>query len=392
MMNRRALNKLFFSWRRGLRFGVAGACLAIVVLGWIAPAAPACPFCTAVGPSLAERRERATAVALGEVLTSTEEARRYRLHRVLKGADTLSDPDVLDLPPEAGAVPGGLALLFAETVDDGTLTWTAIPAAEVAVGYFFAAPDLRVGASERLRFFARYLEHSDPLLADDAFREFSRAGLDDVASVADLLDFVRLRAWLADPAVAAERKGFYGLALGLATHAPTRQENLEFLREHIARPQSDFRAGFDGQLGGFLLLGGAEALDDITARLLANPRAAVGDVRHAMTALRFYRQYGREIPADRLAAALRHVLARPEFAEQAIADLARWEDWESLPAIGGLWGQPGYDTPETQRAIVGYLCVCPGEDAREVRDRIRRQEPQLVAEVEARLALDSDSD
>jgi hypothetical protein len=366
------------------------ACVGAVIA--VASPLAACPFCTVVGPTLSQRRDQADVVALGELLETGERGRVYRLHRALKGEDLLSAADTVALEPESGVKPGTLALLFAEkTTDPPGLSWTALAASEVAVGYFFAAPDLRRPAADRLRYFARHLEHADPLVAEDAFGEFGRASLDEVSAVADAFDSERLRAWLADPAVPQHRQGFYGLALGLATGPGERQANLEFLRRRVARADTDFRAGFDGQLGGYLLLDGEAALADLEQRFLANPQAAVGDVRHAMSALRSYQQYGREIPVPRLAAALRRVLARAEFAEQAIADLARWEDWDALDQVAGLWDRSGYEAPEIRRAIVGYLCVCPLDEARDARERIRREAPALVAQVEQRLSLESEA-
>jgi Asp-tRNA(Asn)/Glu-tRNA(Gln) amidotransferase A subunit family amidase len=120
------------------------------------------------------------------------------------------------------------------------------------------------------------------------------------------------------------------------------------------------------------LAAGEPGLELIEQRYLANLDSANGDARHAMTALRFYHQYGRDIPQARLAAAMRHLLARPALAADAIADLARWEDWGSLRQVAGLFGQPGYDDPTTRRAIVGYLLACPTTEAAAELARLRR--------------------
>ena len=44
-------------------------------------------------------------------------------------------------------------------------------------------------------------------------------------------------------------------------------------------------AGFDGLLGGYLLLTGPKGLELLDSRYFANPKAAIGDVEHAMRAL-----------------------------------------------------------------------------------------------------------
>ncbi len=196
-------------------------------------------------------------------------------------------------------------------------------------------------------------------MAEDAYLEYGHAPLEAVARTIELLPMDRVRAWVTDPNVPGERKGLYGLVLGLARDARARQENASLLRRLIVTPEDDFRSGFDGLLGGYLLLEGTAGLELIEARYLANPQAAQGDVRHAMTALRFYHEYGREIPQSRLCAAMRKLLSREEFAEAAITDLARWQDWDAIEQVEGLYRLGNDAPPGTRRAVVGYLLACP---------------------------------
>jgi hypothetical protein len=206
--------------------------------------------------------------------------------------------------------------------------------------------------------------------------------------MADQLPMDRLRAWVADEQVPQQRKGFYGLALGLARAPADRQLNRKVLERLIAAPAeearagSDFRSGFDGLLGGYLMLAGGEGLDELVARYFANPAAPVGDLRHALTALRFYHEYGREIPLKNQRAALRRALERPVIADQAIIDLARWTDWDALPAVVALYQQPEYQTTAMRRAIVGYLLACPLPEAPRELARLRAVDPQGVGGAE----------
>jgi hypothetical protein len=130
------------------------------------------------------------------------------------------------------------------------------------------------------------------------------------------------------------------------------------------------------------MLEGPRALELIDDRYLANPKAADGDVRHALAALRFYGEYGREIPAERVHVALRHLLARPEFAEAAVIDLARGRDWGAVDAIARLYSQPPYAQSAIRRSIVGYLLACPNAGAAEALKRLREADPKGVAEAE----------
>ena len=88
------------------------------------------------------------------------------------------------------------------------------------------------------------------------------------------------------------------------------------------------------------------------------------------------------MPPERLAQALRHVLARPEFAEAVVTDLARWQDWSAVDKIAGLYTQEAYAEPAVRRAIVGYLLACPEPAAAVQLKRLRGIDPQGVAAAE----------
>ncbi|HUY34179.1 MAG TPA: hypothetical protein VMV69_15635 [Pirellulales bacterium] len=362
----------------------------------VATPAAACPFCTAVRPSLTQRREAAAVAALGELTAVGKLALVFEVHQVQKGGERLAAGETIEIAvddaagPRAAAKPGTLVLLWANApgkpAGNAALEWSWEILTEVSYAYLARAPGLNVPVAKRLAYFAPFLEHREPLLADDAYLEFGHATYDEVAQVADKLSSGSLRAWLRDPNVPPERKGFYGLALGLPGDDDQRAANAAFLRNEILRPANDFRAGFDGLLGGYLMAAGAPALELIERNFLADPKAAEGDVRHAITALRFYHQYGHEIPDERLKRALRRLLGRPEFAAMVIVDLARWQDWEALRTVAGLFDKREFAEPATDRAIVGYLLAAPGEQGAEALAALRRRAPKRVADAEKALA------
>jgi hypothetical protein len=366
------------------------AACTVALLACGAHRSQACPFCTAIGPTLGQLRGQASVTALAEVEAQpTADRSTLRLHRVLTGAGRLEGKKTLDVALDVAAKPGRLLLIFGsgpESAAAGELAWHAVVVNETSYAYFARSPSLKTAASQRLRYFAPFLEHADALIAQDAYLEFGHAPFDEVARVAEILPLARMRGWLTDPKIPPDRKGFYGLALGIGGDAPLRRANAEFLQGLILAPEDDFRAGFDGILGGYLLLSGAKGLDLIEARYLANPRAADGDVRHALTAVRFYHEYGSDISAARLQSAVGGLLNRPEFAEAAITDLARWKDWSSVQAISGLYMQHAYVQPAIRRAIVGYLLACPVPAAAAALARLRETDPQGVAAAEQTLS------
>lgn len=361
----------------------------LVVLA-VSHAAMACPFCTVLKPTLAQLRESAAVVALAEVRASRADHRTdLRLHQVLRGAERLTSQETLAASLDLAARPGSLLLIFGKAEDAnplGPLAWHAVPVNETSYAYFVRDPALKTAHTERLRYFARFLEHADRLVAQDAYLEFGHAPFDDVARVAAILPMSRMRAWLVDPNVPQDRKGFYGLALGLATTTVQRQENAAFLLGLIVAPEDDFRAGFDGVLGGYLLASGELGLRLLETRYFTNRRAADGDVRHALTALRFYHEYGREVSARRLGKALRPLLDRPEFAAAAITDLARWGDWDLIARVEEIYARPDYQQPAIRRAVVGYLLACPQAEAAAALVRLRKLDASGVAAAEMELA------
>lgn len=368
---------------------------ALVLL--LAATAAACPFCTAVKPSIAERIEQGAQAALVEVAGTTESETRFVVRQPLTtndkgiGAKTVggkrATDQTLTIPTRdlSGACRAGQLALLLATRDSTTerLSWEVLPLDEVAYAYVARAPSRRLPAVERLPYFARFLENANALVAEDAYLEFGAASFDQVAQVADRLPMASLRRWIADPRIPEARQGFYGLALGLAKTGADRQANRAVLQKRVDASADDFRAGFDGVLGGYLLLAGRAGLAHVEMTLLSNAKAPVGDVRHAMTALRFMHEFGAEvISAGDISRAMRKLLRRPELAAAAIVDLARWQDWAALPEVTALFGKDQYADATTSRAIVGYLSVCPLPQAAEALAQLRRADPERVREAE----------
>jgi hypothetical protein len=373
--------------------------LALPILGrlFVCEAATACPFCTALKPTLAQQRDLAAVAVLAEAEPAQQGRRSFRLLQALAGGELLKSKDSLELPSKsfdeslAAAKTGSLVMLLARRQADGELRWLEISLNETSFAYIARAPSSRQPARKRLPYFLPFLEHPDPLLAEDAHLEFGHARFDEVAELADRLPQASFRKWLLDERVPEEHKGFYGMALGLAPEGKLRGENAEFLRKLIERPSSDFRAGFDGLLGGYLLAGGEEALKLIDRKYLADPEAPAGDVRHAMTALRFYHEYGRTIPPQQLAQSLAHLLVRRQFAAAAIVDLARWQAWEETEAVAQLGRSQEMEDRPTRRSVISFMLLSPTPLARREATRLRGLYPEEAAAAEKQLNLGGDA-
>ncbi len=357
-----------------------------LLVGWPAPSAAACPFCGAVGRSLADRRDTADVTAIGEAAgpAARDEAGRvvqsFVLRQAIRGGVAR---DAVVAAQVAGGV-AGTAVLFG-----GDDAWEAVPADEALIAHVAAAPAVTEPAARRLGWFAARLEHPDPAIATDAFTEFGLAAFADVRAAAGAFAPEKLRAWIDEPAIDQRRRGFYGLALGIvAAGEPdraVRARHVTALRAAIDRPASDLRAGFDGLLAGLVVAEGEAGLDALESRGLLEAATRAGDARHALTVLRFAGEnLAATLPRERVAAATARLLANPAVAADAAIDLARYGDWSVVDRVAGLWDTLGRDDPLVRRAVAGYLAACPLPVAGKHLGRLRAADPDRL-----RAALES---
>ncbi|MCE9631751.1 MAG: hypothetical protein K8S94_13685 [Planctomycetia bacterium] len=356
----------------------------LTIAAWLGMAATfACPFCGVVGRSLAERRDTADMVAVGESAASAARdpdgllVQRFTMAVVLRGA---GDPAAGMLPARVPSAIEGTALLFG-TRHDATVSWEAIAADEALIGHVAAAPAVEEPAASRLRWFASRLEHPNPAIAADAFTEFGLAPFAAVREAADALDPVRLAAWVREPNLDQSRRGFFGLALGIVADrtadAAVRRRCLDALHAAVVAPANDLRAGFDGILAGVLVAEGGAGLERLRSRGLFAADTRPGDARHALAALRFaWESLAERVPRQLVATATADLLVNPAVAADCAIDLARYGRWEDCDRVAMLWDSLGADDPLVRRAVAGYLAACPLTAARGHRDRLAATSPE----------------
>lgn len=352
----------------------------------------ACPFCGVVGQSLAERRDEAAIVAVGEAAGAAATdangimEQPFDVRQVLRGTGVDVGTGIVG---RVSAPVVGSAVLFGTRGDAGWHRWAAIAADETLLGYVVAAPAWADSSPDRLRWYARWLEHPDRAIAEDAFAEFGLASFAAVRAASDAFDPEWLRRWVSEPGIDPKRRGFYGLALGLVAaetgDSAVRLASLAALQAAVEAPASDFRAGFDGLLGGLFVAVGADAIGRCERLGLFASTARPADQKHLLAALRFaWEELAMEIPREQIAAATARLLASPVVAADATIDLARYQAWDHVATVAALWESLGNDDPLVRRAVAGYLTACPRSDAREWLDRIREQDPaRLTAALDA---------
>ncbi len=259
-------------------------------------------------------------------------------------------------------------------------------------------------------------------LANDAIQEFAHADLNDVREILHAMNFGSLRSWLVDENVRPEHKGFYAMVLGLGCAEQKRmneqkqitakkpsgsgdspataqakeprqivsekeqQLNRELLQKLLTAGGTDFRAGYDGIVAGYLLANGDDGITAIAA-MLKNPKTPVGDVLHAAKSLRFYHDECPEELREKTSQAVTILLRLAAMCTKCDdRSAARWKNWSVLDEVIKL-----YDDQQTdigiQRSVVSYLKVCPLEKAATAPERLRKSDPTGVAKAEAWLKL-----
>lgn len=369
-------------------------CVLLLFAGWPIREALACPFCGPPQTRLSERLSKNDVTVIAEFVESTPGKNgfggntRFRTVERLRGPEgklTFLKGDAITLPRELNGVRGQRCLLFGRKEDE--VTWESpVPLSDEAERYLRKSPAADDPVEKRLEYFLEHLESKDAVVAMDSMAEFAVVPLSDVAAIAAKLPREKLRTWLSDKQTVPHRLGLYGMMLGLCGTT----EDAELLQSMIETPKSEFPLGLDGITFGYLLLTKSEGLNVIDRSKLQPMTTKSEVVSSIMAALRvMWTDGGERIPRERLRQSMRLCLNRPETAERAIADLARWEDWSLQDRLMSLYGAKDFDDSHTRKAIVSYLVIASKSKSAEVKlqarknlDKLRERDPAIVKDVE----------
>ena len=391
--------------------------LLIVVFVLSTSIAVACPLCLAPGKTLCEEVSEADVVVLAEF---TETIRKdpdaeatgvvYQLVEVLKGEWKSKR---IELNRYEFGRPGDLLMLTGNRIEDSksdpkaanpkatvkaatsSVEWLSPRAvSELAFRYVQQAPSTEVKGADRLKYFLKFLESSDPTIASDAYGEFAVAPYKQVVEIKELFPREKLRRWVIESqsktaAPVKARSGLYAMMLG---HCGD-ESDAKLLEGYLQHSDKEFPLGLDGIAAGYLLLKGEAGLQKIEEIYIKNRETSIVDLMVMRSALSFLWAYepGR-FSMPRLRAALRPMLDRPELTTDIIIDLARWEDWESQPKMIELLQNSNQEF--VRRNAMGFLVLSANsaskssspkphaKQAKEVVERYRRDEPKLVKEAE----------
>lgn len=343
-------------------------CALFLVLCWSnsLTALAACPFCPPSSPPLAEQVATSDvgilvkwARSIPNPQDATEIETEFQVVETFRQTDParkVASP--LRVPYLLEAKPGDLFVMLGNHREE-LIDWQLpIEVSEVSYGYLRQLPPLEKPPGERLPFFLKFLQYSDPLLANDAFAEFSRARYEDVVAIRERLSRETVRRWMRELAPTEQmRLGFYALLLGMCGNAA----DADYLAGEVLRPTpgDTVRLGLDGMMAGYVLLTGEAGLNRLIAAQLDTPDQPDGDVYAFVNTLRFLWQYAPDrAPREQVAAAMARLVDRPAFAEVAIVDLARWGHWDMTERILAQYGQPPFDDPAAKRQLIHFALAC----------------------------------
>lgn len=330
------------------------------LLGTLSASSLACPFCEAPDVTLTQQVQQADAAALVQWVAGKPLDREagfpgattYEVLDLLHDSSgTLEKGGRFDIVRYRAGKPGDLFLMLGSYTT--VIEWgSPIEVTETSFNYIRQAPTKEASAKDRLSYFVRFLEYSDRLIADDAYAEFAGAPYEDVAAVVDRFSREKLRQWITDDQVPVNRLGLYGLMLGLCGGP----DDAQLMEAKILQPSEGFRIGIDGIMTGYVLIAGEPGLALLEREKLADKSESFSEQMACAQMLRFLWTYGKDrfTPA-RLREAMRKLIDNPKIADLAVTDLARWEDWDSMPRLIELYGQPGYDPPHVRRKFIHFM-------------------------------------
>lgn len=359
----------------------------VAVAAFTTPAL-ACPFCDATSPTWLQSIAESEAAVLARVASVDEgpvEGQEIPLARVtyaitdvLRGKEVLGTTRTLHGESLEAPAVGTTTLLTA--VGSPELSWTPLTSLTgERAAYLAEARRLPATGIERWKFFYRYLEHDDEALAADAYGEFAVAPFAEVKAFAAHASREQLWQWIESDKTPESRRGLYYTMLSVCGQPADAAR----LKAMLAAPDQRPPGAFSALVSCYISLCGEEALCEIEQQFLANSHVSEADAQGVIVALRFHGEEQHVFRRERIASSLRLVLDRPHLAVSVIPDLARWEDWESMPTLVELFRRAEPEATWVRIPIVAYLRACPLESAARHLETLKTIDPQAVEQAEA---------
>jgi len=368
--------------RTALRLGAALLGAALILGGGLGRAL-ACAIClSAVSVTTGQKLDASDQVALATFLS---EGRQFQLAEAIKGDVSLgstveASADRTEVPPPQagklhliarngmsgrwtnfGVVKAESAAWLRELLKTNDGRAKAPPRAWPLVSTVQAVPD-STNWSTRIVLIAPQIESDDPLVAEIAFGELSRAPYEALRALRPALDTAKLRRWIEDPAL-AKRRDAYLLLLGTAggaDDAATLEQRL--VDAHTAQDATNVAA----MLAADLELRGSSRIAWIEENYLLDHSRSLPEIEAALLALSVHGgASGDVVPRQRIVDAYRHFIReRKPMAGFVATYLSDWKAWDAVPDYVEVLRSNAVTDPADQFVILVYLRDSPSAEAR----------------------------
>jgi hypothetical protein len=246
-----------------------------------------------------------------------------------------------------------------------------------------------------LRYFFCYLEDPDPVVATDAFLEFSRARYKHIRAVGKKLSPDRIAGWLKDPNTPPYRFGLYASLLGhcgTAKHAKLLRALIDNKARRVG--MDDGHPGTEGMLVAYTMLKPREGWAYIRNVILAKPKTHFQLRYSALRAVRFFWETRPDLVKKKdLVDGLCLLLDQPDMADFAIEDLRKWKMWQVSDRVLALADRKSHDLPVIHRSLLRFALSLPSKPPRAVKfiQAARKQDKEYVDDVEEALKLETET-
>ncbi|MBI2804122.1 MAG: hypothetical protein HYX68_03960 [Planctomycetes bacterium] len=227
---------------------------------------------------------------------------------------------------------------------------------------------------------AKAFDHADSDIADEAFLLFAKADDKLITKVAPKLSPGNLRKLVKDRDLAPERMSMFAYLLGACGNA----DDAELLRSLLKNPPARFYKSFEGILAGYITMRPKEGWTAARG-MLSNPKESFLLRYATLRTMRFFYNASPKENEAQVLDGLNLALGQTDLADIAIQDLRKWKRWEHTKKIIAAWDQKDFQTPIIQQNIIRYALACPLPEAKTVVARARRQDPELVRDLEQEL-------
>jgi hypothetical protein len=365
--------------------------LCVLLLSSLISQANACPFCSAQSQTFSQEMETMDAVVLAKLVqnvpppTGSEDPNlpapkaKFEIYKLLKGTEWVKDKEVIHVLYYGDDTLGTNFMIqgVVEGKDEKiqSLIWsTPMKISEHTQNYLEKVIALPKTSTERLIFFQKYLEDKEPLLSNDAYGEFASAPYEEVIALKPHMNHTELVSWIKNEEIPASRRRLYLTMLGVCGN----ENDLPLLEDMIRSIDRSRKAGLDALLACYLTLKGEDGLPLIEELYLKNRKAEYADVYAAIMALRFHGTETNIVPQKSIVYSMRNMLNRPEMADLVIPDLARWEDWDSLPTLVELFKKSNGTTNWVREPIVNFVKACKLPEAKTALEELQKIDPEAV--------------